>query len=417
MRTGNKSMNFASVAIAMVTFTCSAAAQDISLALVSNVDPPYQYLEGDSLVGSSYDSLQCVGKAVGFGVSVELRPWNRARQQLADNTSQGLFTVAQDEELQKIAVLSAPLALEKWTWYTRDPNFNEMPTPDLTKDRKIGAILGSNAMNWLSANGYLVDATISNMPQLIKMLESGRVDLILADADAVSIAAKTNAIDEKIFHRKFLRYMPLGVYFSTKFISANPNFLKRFNENLAPCNTVKETLQQWEIEELTKHFNTTIAPKLNESVLIDALISGNNVTKDYDTTRIDQLDNTWKLEAKSEKLPPDGVIASVEKNEASSRLRNILAESNGLISEIVVFDQKGLNVAQAKPTSDFWQGDEPKYVQTVGSKTLELHFDEIKFDESSGKFQTQISRSITNLQGEIIGGITVGFDIQTALTR
>lgn len=401
--------------MSILTHPCSA--ENFTLVLSSNVDPPYQTYQNGKISGVSWDALSCVASRMQFGMKVNLAPWNRARLSLLNGSSDGLFTVLADPSMENIGVLSAPLALEKWAWHELSGQKNPTPTPETSSNQRLGVLMGSNAMLWLKSEGYQIESAISSLPQLVSMLENRRVDLVLADTDAFQLAAKSVALDDHKIHRHFLRYVPLGVYFSGKFISQRPNFLPTFNRSLGPCVTEKEALSRWEIEKLTKTFDREIRPHLSDSILLQAMRDSNEKHAQFSQKQITDLDIVWAAEVNGESLRSGGLVESVENTEASALLRTIVTEHEDLVSELFAFDRYGLNFAQAAPTTDFWQGDEDKYLKTVSGQTESLHFGEIKYDESARTFQVQVTAPLLDNKGHFGGAITVGFDIQTALSR
>ncbi|MFW2544100.1 hypothetical protein ACN2XU_15810 [Primorskyibacter sp. 2E107] len=140
-------------------------------------------------------------------------------------------------------------------------------------------------------------------------------------------------------------------------------------------------------------------------VLIDAVVAQNNVTADYDETHVLELDQQWRAEVGAAASP---TIDAVLNNAASTFLREQVIASGGAITEVFLMDAHGLNVASSGVTSDYWQGDEAKFQETYSVGPEAVHFSEIEFDESSQSFQAQISMTLTDSSGAVIGAMTVG---------
>ena len=70
---------------------------------------------------------------------------------------------------------------------------------------------------------------------------------------------------------------------------------------------------------------------------------------------INRLDQRWR---KEKRRGGGSLISSVMGNELSAFLRGIKAASGGVITEIFVMDNVGLNVGQTNGTGDFMQGDD-----------------------------------------------------------
>jgi hypothetical protein len=85
----------------------------------------------------------------------------------------------------------------------------------------------------------------------------------------------------------------------------------------------------------------------------------------------------------------------------------------GAVTEIIVMDALGLNVATSGVPSDYWQGDEAKHQQTYGVGPDAVHFGDIEYDESSQKYQAQISFTLSDPDTNApIGAMTVAVDAE-----
>ena len=155
-----------------------------------------------------------------------------------------------------------------------------------------------------------------------------------------------------------------------------------------------------------------IRPLSAEPVLIDAVASQNMTTADYDSARIDALDRQWRAEVGSTQTP---TIEPVVGNPAAEFLRGQVAASGGTITEIFVMDGVGLNVAASGVTSDYWQGDEAKFTETVGVGPDAVHVSDIEFDESTQNYSVQISIPLLDAAGDVIGAMTVGLDAEALM--
>ena len=157
--------------------------------------------------------------------------------------------------------------------------------------------------------------------------------------------------------------------------------------------------------QMKSYFDANIAPWMGSQVLVDAIVAQNAVTGGYDAAQIDALDQTWRAEVGSGSTP---TIDAVLNNAAADFLRDQVAAAGGAITEVFIMDGQGLNVAASGVTSDYWQGDEAKFQETYPMGAGTLHFSEIEFDESSQTYQAQISVTLTDGTGAVIGAMTVG---------
>ena len=125
---------------------------------------------------------------------------------------------------------------------------------------------------------------------------------------------------------------------------------------------------------------------------------------------IDAMDKKWRAETSAANRPMiDGVLA----NDLSRFLAKMQKDQHGIVTEVFIMDNRGLNVGQSDVTSDYWQGDETKWKKTYLVGPGAMIIDEVELDESTQTFQSQLSMSITDqATGKVIGAITVGIDVE-----
>lgn len=145
------------------------------------------------------------------------------------------------------------------------------------------------------------------------------------------------------------------------------------------------------------------------NVALISLDAQNERLGDIGQGRIDELDKQWRAETESDNQP---LIAQLMGNPLSSYLIRKKAESNGLFAEMFVFDAKGMNVGQSSVTSDYWQGDEDKFLKTFAVGPDAVFVDEIEYNDETRQRRRQVSFTIVDpATGESIGGATVEINI------
>lgn len=146
----------------------------------------------------------------------------------------------------------------------------------------------------------------------------------------------------------------------------------------------------------------------SSDAIVSAVAAQNRVTSDYDQAQIDAMDIAWRGELGGSQTP---TITPVVTGRTADFLREQVAASGGRITEIFLMDARGLNVAASDITSDYWQGDEEKFTETYPRGSSAFHFSEIELDESTQRYQAQISMTISDPStGQPIGAMTVGVD-------
>lgn len=145
------------------------------------------------------------------------------------------------------------------------------------------------------------------------------------------------------------------------------------------------------------------------NVALISLAAQNQRLAGLDQARIDELDKQWRAETESDNQP---LIAQLMGNPLSSYLIRKKAESNGLFAELFVFDATGMNVGQSSVTSDYWQGDEDKYLQTFAVGPDAVFVDAIEYNDETRQRRRQVNFTIVDPEtGESIGGATVEINV------
>jgi len=126
-------------------------------------------------------------------------------------------------------------------------------------------------------------------------------------------------------------------------------------------------------------------------------------------TTIKKLDDKWKS---SKQLTPFKL--SLQNNEAGLYLKSIV-EKNPNINEAFLTDSQGANVASYPATSDYWQGNEEKWLASFNNGQGKIFIGPLKVDESTNVAAVQISAPVIDYLndrktiGVIVIGVTVDY--------
>jgi hypothetical protein len=163
------------------------------------------------------------------------------------------------------------------------------------------------------------------------------------------------------------------------------------------------------VTEVKKYVTANVMPWLNDKIVIGALKAQNTKHAALAEADIQKLDKEWRAQVDASSKP---LIESVTKNPLSAFLSTKKMESKGLLTEIFVMDDKGLNAGQSDVTSDYWQGDEAKWQKTVKVGADAVFVDKVEKDESTQQLQVQVSVSIKDPEtGKVIGAVTLGINV------
>ncbi len=167
------------------------------------------------------------------------------------------------------------------------------------------------------------------------------------------------------------------------------------------------------VELMTKFAQSTALAWTVDPEIIAAIKAQNFRHANIDQSEIDKLDKQWRAETKTSERP---LIDRVLNTALSKKLLDEKNRTRGMVTELFVMDNKGLNVGQSDATSDYWQGDEDKWQKTYLAGPGAMFIDEVEMDESTQSFQSQLSLSIADpVTGQVIGAVTVGVDVDQLL--
>ena len=132
-----------------------------------------------------------------------------------------------------------------------------------------------------------------------------------------------------------------------------------------------------------------------DPVLVDAVKAEN--ARNVPVAEIQKIDDAWKAGKVRREL-----IANL----CADRLRQ-LAQQGAQYNEVFVTDNRGALVCANAITSDYWQGDETKWIKAFAGGKGAVFVDRPKYDESAKATLGSISLPILD-GGKAIGVITVG---------
>jgi len=157
----------------------------------------------------------------------------------------------------------------------------------------------------------------------------------------------------------------------------------------------------------------TVTAWVSNPTVVEAIKVQNALHASLSQDEIIAKDKQWRAETASADRP---LINRVLSNDLSRYLAKVSKEQQGLVTEVFIMDNRGLNVGQSDVTSDYWQGDEAKWKKTFLVGPNAMIVDDVELDESTQTFQSQLSMSITDqVTGKVIGAITVGVDVEAII--
>jgi hypothetical protein len=150
-----------------------------------------------------------------------------------------------------------------------------------------------------------------------------------------------------------------------------------------------------------EYVEKNIRPWLSEPIVIDAIKAQNQQHAHITIVEINRLDAGF-IEGTDKKL-----IESKRNNPLAKFLLDKKAAAGGVIFEIFIVDNKGLNVAQTDPTLDYMQGDEAKFQKTFLVGPEAVFIDAAEPDDGVNVAQANMTIKDPKLN-KAIGAVTIG---------
>ncbi len=372
--------------------------------------PPYQFQtqlldQQVSVVGETVETVNCAAREADWSPEIHLAPQSRALYELRRNMIDGYFALDASTELDAAALRSDPVALEEWYFFS-----TEVQTDP--SSARIGVVNGSNEQAWMDATGYEDLLTVATPEQLLALLQRKRIDVALMDRRLMEVLAGPMGEHLETIHMQFVRYAPLYLYLNREFDARHPQFLVAFNRALPGCMEEHITLSSTERHK-AERLSVPLLEDLAQQVdLRQALADGSTSLSSED---IREIDRDWRANAPDEPVPLARHILQLP---ASQALRQWKAEYPRLVTEAMVVNQSGTIAAMSRLSSDFWQGDEPKFKQVMNDpdSVNGLYISAIRYDASTARFQIMVSSAITSAQGgKPLGVVVLGLDVEEAL--
>jgi hypothetical protein len=120
--------------------------------------------------------------------------------------------------------------------------------------------------------------------------------------------------------------------------------------------------------------------------LVAAVVARNGAGETAD--EVQRKDREWTTNAKA------SLRAELTRSACADRLRGMVKDDSFVV-EAFLMDAQGAIVCASRETTDYWQGDEPKWQRTYG-EGKRLYVDEAAQDASTGVYAIQLSVLVSN---------------------
>lgn len=163
---------------------------------------------------------------------------------------------------------------------------------------------------------------------------------------------------------------------------------------------VHECFSQTQLKRLLRTKIETIEEMASSQTIIDAVRKQNRSS--LSPAKIKQIDAEW---IQTNDHTP--FKTSLQENTVGKYFQSLINFNESIYNEAFLTDRRGANIAAYPATTDFWQGDEEKWIASFNDGSGDVYVGNIEFDESTQTIAIQISVPVMD-EGEAIGVLIVG---------
>jgi hypothetical protein len=170
----------------------------------------------------------------------------------------------------------------------------------------------------------------------------------------------------------------------------------------------QQDISKAELEELLRVKVRTVQHMALNPLLVRAVRQQN--ASGLTAEEVARRDKAWSA---TKELTPFKL--SLQSSPAGRFLKQQIERSTSF-NEAFLTDNQGANVAAFPATSDYWQGDEDKWINAYNGGNGHVYIGALKLDESTNTVAAQVSAPVLD-RGNTIGVLVVGVTINYLQTK
>lgn len=186
---------------------CGAVEAQEKFTLLTERLPPYSIMVDGVVTGAGVDIVSELFRRANIPFDVFLLPWKRAELAAKTQSAHCFFPVQRSQENEVMFTWISPIVISHSAFYTLKDSAYQIRTLDDVQGLNIGTYRGSGVAHYLQDNGFTLDLTVIDAPNLDK-LKLGRLDVWAADTLTAHYLAKqsnTSELKEQLVYFTTLR--------------------------------------------------------------------------------------------------------------------------------------------------------------------------------------------------------------------
>jgi polar amino acid transport system substrate-binding protein len=231
-------VSFSNFAICIFSVLLCNAAQSQNrnlLVLATQNLPPYQLITEGEMSGLAIRRVICALDAINFNYEIVMTDWSAAQRGTENGKYDGFFVGSKNSRRKQFSTASTPVVSEDLAWFTLSKSKIDPLDPTKKFSARYSAKYNTSKWKRLYNQGYNVVMRPNDAKSLIKMLKAGDIDVALEYELIFEHFRVELGLTSDQFNKIRDRTNDMSVFFSNKFLAANPSFLDTFNINLKKC--------------------------------------------------------------------------------------------------------------------------------------------------------------------------------------
>jgi len=176
----------------LLCFACSSIANqgtEKTFTVFTEDFPPFNYVHNDKLVGSNVELVNKIFAELDITPNYQVLPWARAYQYVTNTPNTLIFSIARNKEREELFKwVGAFTGVETCLFSLKSANVGPIQTLSQAKNYHVVTQLNGHINMVLARHGFEHGSNLTlsiSVESSVKMLESGRADLIGLPKDVV----------------------------------------------------------------------------------------------------------------------------------------------------------------------------------------------------------------------------------------
>ncbi|TXH87442.1 MAG: transporter substrate-binding domain-containing protein [Rhodoferax sp.] len=196
--------------------------------------PPYTSEVNGEAVGIAVDLVEKIMRQAGLRMEAHVVPnYSRCVFEVSHQIADGFFLGSRNSERDAVAVMTAPVMINRWIWVVRGGSAVNPETSAFKQHGSVGVLLNTNPHVWLKSKGYTITGTPTSGVSLLAMLDAGRFDAALVPELVFQHFVQQTGRAASQYRSSLHSSQDFGIYLAKDYLRAHPGLLERINAAIA----------------------------------------------------------------------------------------------------------------------------------------------------------------------------------------